>query len=103
MIAFPEVPVTNLPIILPNSSLSFRHPKNMALDRIERLYFDNIWANNRNPSLPAIMTRFADYLHNKNIQNKLAEPVLQPQSLDAYLELKHTVKIMTQQVQDLEQ
>ena len=49
------------------------------------------------------MTRFADYLHNKNIQNKLAEPVFRPQSLDAYLELKHTVEIMTQQVQDLEQ
>ena len=39
----------------------------------------------------------------KTLQNKLAEPTLRPQSLDAYLELKHTVEILTQQVRDLEQ
>ena len=33
----------------------------------------------------------------------MVEPVHQPQPLDAYLELKHTVIIMTQQVPDLEQ
>ena len=74
----------------------------MALGRIERLYFDNIWANTGNPSLPCITIGFADYLYNKNIKNKLAKPVIRPQSLDTYLESKLTVEIMTQQVQDLE-
>ena len=103
MAGFPEDPSTSVPIIPPNSSLSFRLPNALSLDRTERLYFDNIWAINRNPSLPAIMTGFANYLHRKNLQNKLAEPTLRPQSLDAYLELKHTVEILTHQVQELEQ
>ena len=49
------------------------------------------------------MTGFANYLHRKNLQNKLAESTIRPQSLDAYLELKHTVEILTHQVQELEQ
>ena len=66
MAAFPKDPSTNLPIIPPNSSLSFRLPSTLALDRTERLYFDNIWTNNKNPSFPAIMIGFADYLHQEN-------------------------------------
>ena len=96
MEAFPKDPSTNLSIIPPNSSLPFRLPSTLALDRTERLYFDNILANNKNPSLPTIMTSFANYLHRKNLLNKLAKPTLRPQSLDAYLELKHTVEILTQ-------
>ena len=49
------------------------------------------------------MTGFANYLHSKSFQNRLAEPTRRPQSLDAYLELKHTVEILTQQVQEIEQ
>ena len=103
MVAFPIDSSTNLPIIPPNSSLSFRLPNALFLYRTKRLYFDSIWANNRNPSLPAIMIGFANYLRRKNLQNKLAEPILRPQSLDAYLEFKHTVEILTHQVQKLEQ
>ena len=93
MAGFPEDPSTNVPIIPPNSSLSFRLPNALSLDRTERLYFDNIWAINRNPSLPAIMTGFANYFHRKNLQNKLAEPTLRPEF----------VEILTHQAQELEQ
>ena len=63
----PVDPTTNLPIIPPNSSLSFRLPNALWFDKIERLYFDNIWANNKNLSLPAIITVFANYLHCENL------------------------------------
>ena len=102
MVGFPVDPSTNLPIIPPNSSFSFWLLNALSLDNTKRLYFDNIWVNNRNPSLPAIMISFANYLHRKNLQNKLAESILRPQSLDAYLKLKHTVEILTHQVQELE-
>ena len=49
------------------------------------------------------MTGFVNYLHSKNLQNRLVEPTHRPQSLDAYIELKHTIEIITHQVQEHEQ
>ena len=78
MTAFPKDPSTNLPIIPPNSSFYFRLPSTLALDQTERQHFDDIWADYKSPSFPAIMTRFANYLHRKSLQNKLAEQLSDP-------------------------
>ena len=93
--------VKGLPIISPNTSLSFNLPLALNLDRCECNYFDNIWANNRKPSFLAILTQFANYLHSKNLRTQLDDPNLRPRSLDAFLEMQHTVKIMAGQLQDL--
>ena len=100
--AFPKHPGTGLPIIPPNTSLSFNLPSVLNLDPCERNYFDNLWANSRKPCLPALLTQFANYLHSKNLRVQLDDPNLRPRSLDAFLELKHTVEIMTGQIQELQ-
>ena len=100
--AFPKHPGTGLPIIPPNTSLSFNLPLVLNLDPCERIYFDNLWANSRKSCLPALLTQFANYLHFKNLRIQLHDPNLRPRSLDAFLELKHTVEIMTGQIQELQ-
>ena len=85
-----------------NTSLSFNLPSVFNLDPCERNYFDNLWANSRKPSFPAILTQFASYLHSKILRIQLDDPNLRPRSLDAFLELKNTVEIMTGQLHDLQ-
>ena len=65
--AFPKHPGTGLPLIPPNTSLSFNLPIVLNLDPCERNYFDNLWANSRKPLVPTILTQFANYLHSKNL------------------------------------
>ena len=100
--AFPKHPGTGLPIIPPNTSLSFNLPSVFNLDPCERNYFDNLWANSRKPLFPTILFQFANYLHSKNLCIQLNDPNLRPRSLDAFLELKNTVEIMTGQLHDLQ-
>ena len=95
-------PGTGLSLIPPNTSLSFNLPSVLNLDPCERNYFDNLWANSRKSSFPAILTQFANYLHSKNLRIQLNDPNLRPHSLDAFLELKSTVEIMTGQLHDLQ-
>ena len=86
--------VTGLPIISPNTSLSFNLPLALNLDHCERNYFDTIWANNRKPYVPAIFTQFANYLHSKNLRTQLDDQNLRPRPLDALLGMHQIVKIM---------
>lgn len=73
------------------------------LDPKERNYIDNIWANNRNPTFPKVLTSFSDYLHQKNLKQQLSDPVLKPRSLDAFLELQQTNQILAGEVAELQQ
>ena len=99
---FPNHPGTCLSTIPSNTSLSFNLPSVLNLDPCERNYFDNFWANSKKPSFPAILTQFANYLHSKNLRIQLDDPNLRQRSLDAFLELKHTIEIITGQLQDLQ-
>ena len=99
--AFPKHPGTGLPIIPPNTSLSFNLLLVLNLDPCERNYFDNLRANSIKPCFSAFLTQFANYLHSKNLRTQLDDPNLRPRSPDAFLELKHTVEIMTGQIQVL--
>ena len=100
--AFPKHPGTGLPIIPPNTCLSFNLSSVLNVDPCERNYFDNLRANSKEPSFPAILTQFANYLHSKNLRVQLDDPNLHPRSFDAFLELKNTVEIMTRQLHDLQ-
>ena len=80
--AFIKHGVIGLPIVPSNNSLSFNLSLALNLDHCECNYFDNIWANNRKPSFPAILTQFANYLHSKNLRIQLDDPNLRPQFLD---------------------
>ena len=100
--AFMKHGVIGLRIIPSNTSLLFNLPLALNLDHCERNYFGNIWANNRKPFFPAILTQFANYLHSKNLRIQLDDPNWRPRSLDAFLELKNTVEIMIEEVQDLQ-
>ena len=84
------------------NSLSFNLPSVLNLDPCERNYFNNLWANSRKPIFPTILTQFANYLLSKNLRIQLDDPNLRPRSLDAFLELKNTVEIMTGQLHDLQ-
>ena len=99
---FPKHPGIGLPIISHKTSLSFNLPLVLNLDPCERYYFDNPWDNSRKPCFPAFLTQFANYLHSKNLRIQLDDPNLRLRSLDAFLELKHTVEIITGQIQDLQ-
>ena len=100
--AFPKHPGTGLPMIPPNTSLSFNLPLVLNLDPCDQNYFDNLWANSKRPSFPVILTQFANYLHSKNLHIQLDDPNLRSRSLDAFLKLKHIVEIMTGRLQDLQ-
>lgn len=98
---FSKNPYTGLNNYPLDSPFSFHIPLHLSLDPQERNYIDNIWANNRNPHFPKILTSFSDYLHHKNLKMQLHEPSLKPKSLDAFLELQQTNLILSGEILDL--
>ena len=54
-IAFLKDQETGLAIIPLGSPLFFNLPPTLNLDSKERLFLDNVWANNRHPSFTAIL------------------------------------------------
>lgn len=83
--------------------MSFNLPLNLMLYQQEWNYIDNLWANNRHPSFPEILTQFCDYLHSKNLKSQMSDPSLRPKSIDAFLDLQQTNQILASKVSDLQQ
>lgn len=100
---FPTNPYTGLPNYPTGSPFSSHLPLQLMLDTQERNFIDNIWAKNRNPNFPKILTSFSDYIHHKNLKTQLNEPSLKPKSLDAFLELQQTNQILSGEILDLKQ
>lgn len=92
---------TGLNIYPPGSPVSFNLPLNLMLDQQERNYVDNLWANNRHPSFPKILTQFCDYLHSKNLKSQMSDPSLRPKSLDTFIDLQQTNQILVGEVSDI--
>ena len=91
-IAFLKDQEKRLAIIPLGSPLLFNLPPTLNLDSKERLFLDNVWANNRHPSFTTILTKFANYFHSKDSRANIDQN-LRLKSLDAFLEMEHTVQI----------
>lgn len=100
---YPTNPYAGLPNYPAGSPFSFHLPLQLVLDPQKQNFIDNIWANNRNPNFPKILTSFSDYLHHKNLKTQLNEPSLKPKSLNAFLELQQTNQILSGEILDLKQ
>ena len=84
---FPRDQETGLSIIPLGSPLLFNLPPTLNISSKERRFLDTVWANNKHPSSPAILTKFANYLQHKNLLVASSDINLGPKSLHAYLEL----------------
>lgn len=101
--AFQNHNTTCFPMIHVGSPFLFNLPPELNLDNSKRNFFDNIWSNDRKSTFPSILTKFGDYLHFKNIKALIYNPVLKPQTIETFLELHHSNKILLGTIVDLEQ